>query len=108
MTERTPISHTVMRRVRTIRFLRALEAPVAASLLLAAALWVIGREVWVAKVLENMRQQASATDVLAFFANAFAHTDFLVQALTLLTLLATAWLIASSFRALHALPLRTI
>lgn len=83
----TNIERNVMRRVRIIRMLRPFVSNGAlASLALVAALWGIGREVWVARVFENMPQAGDALAALRFFLAAFVSTDVLVQALALVVL----------------------
>ncbi len=80
----TNIEKTVMRRVRVIRALRPFVSNGAlATLALAAALWGISREVWVARVFENMPQTLDVLAASKFFLSAFLGTDLLVQALTL-------------------------
>ncbi len=74
----------VMRRVRAIHFLRPIVSGSALALLVAfVALYEIGREVWVAKVFENM--PGDILSALQFFLMAFSNTEFTVQALTLVT-----------------------
>lgn len=92
MIPNTSISRTVMRRVRIMYAIRASAPVLAASFLFVLALWGIGREVWVAKVFENM---ASSADVLSFLLDAFVHTDIAVQALSILALGAFIWLARS-------------
>lgn len=88
------IHMTVMRRVRTIHALRAASAPIGASfLVLAGSLYIIGREVWVARVFQNMPRIEDVAAVARFFTSAFLTTDVVVQALTLLTLIAALWLV---------------
>lgn len=80
----TNIEKNVMRRVHTIHVFRPIVSMgVLSVVVLALALWGIGREVWVAKVFTNGPQ-----DMLghAFYLTyAFEHTRFVVQALALLT-----------------------
>jgi hypothetical protein len=97
------ISDTVMRRVRTIHAVRLAAGPSAAFLLLVAGLWGIGREVWVAKVFENMPPVADIPAVIGFYASAFMGTDLAVQIFVLLVLAASVWLVAASVRNLPAL-----
>ena len=90
-----------MRRVRAIHALRTAAMPAAAFFVLTFALWGIGREVWVAKVFENVSSVASVPEIVAFFANAFLDTDLLVQ---VLSLLAVCSLIAFARGCIRALP----
>jgi len=81
----TDIELIVMRRVHLIRILRLIISTVVLAVLTAvAALWGIGREVWVARVFENAPSDVNG--LLQFYTVAFAHTHIIVQALTLLTL----------------------
>jgi len=89
---KTSISHTVMRRVHRIHVLRTIAAPSAGVLVFLFALWGIGREVWVAKVFENMPSVVNVPQVLSFVTNAFIHTDLMVQILSLLAVAALVWL----------------
>ncbi len=82
---RTNIERIVMQRVHLIRALRfAISSGVFSTLVSLLALWGIGRQVWVAHVLQN-----SPTHLLnlpQFYLTAFLHTTFFVQVLILLTL----------------------
>lgn len=85
MNNETNIERIVMRRVRLIRVLRLIISTVVLAVLsFVAALWGIGREVWIAHVLENA--PARLSDVPNFYIAAFLHTHFVVQILTVLTL----------------------
>lgn len=85
------ISHTVMRRVRMIHAFRTLAPLVGGAGVFLIAVWGIGREVWVAKVFENMPTLSDVPAVLSFYARAFLATDLFVQ---LLSILAAGALIA--------------
>jgi hypothetical protein len=99
MENQSNIQKNVMRRVRTIHTLRPFVSGVAlASVLAVLALWGIGREVWVARVFENMPSIAHVTAVAEFFALAFVHTRFVVQALTLTTLAAVLYAVYDAAR----------
>ena len=52
-------------------------------LIFILALWGIGREVWVANVLQN--SPGNLFDLAHFYIAAFTHTSFIVQVLMLLT-----------------------
>lgn len=94
MTTSSSIQQNVMRRVRTIHALRAAAGGAGLSFLaLVASLYLIGREVWVARVWENMPSLAHTDAFLRFFAQAFLHTHLLVQALILVTIFAAVWLL---------------
>lgn len=87
MQTQTNIEKIVMRRVHTIRVLRPLISTGALSaLVFMLALWGIGREVWVARVLENTPRSGGTLSIGQFYLNAFSHTRILVQALTVITL----------------------
>lgn len=106
--EQSNIERIVMRRVHRIAFLRPLISGGALSLvLLAAALWGIGRFVWVSRVIENMPQGDMAA-LAQFLFSAFSYADFMVQALTLVVAFAVIHLARALARALAApiLPLR--
>ena len=97
MTEQSNIERVTMRRVHTIRALRWLFSDVAlAALVLVLALWGIGREVWVAKVLEN--GPADFFGKSRYFLYAFEHTRLIVQALALLTLASVVYLARETAR----------
>jgi len=90
MTNNADIEAVVMRRVRAIHLLRPVLSGSALALVIAiAALYGIGREVWVAKVFENVPGDFIAA--VQFFLYAFGHTEFIVQALTLVTGAAVLW-----------------
>ncbi len=95
MNEPTKIERVVMRRVRTISVLRPLFSGGAlAALILVAALWGIGREVWVAKVLANGPQDFFGH--ARYLGYAFEHTRLVVQALSLAVLAAMLYLARSA------------
>ena len=99
------IQENVMRRVRTIHTLRPLVSTTALSaFLLLGALWGIGREVWVARVFENMPSLSDAAVLSRFMLSAFLHTDFLVQALSVLAIAAFVWLVSDGLRTLRSVP----
>lgn len=87
----TTIEHTVMRRVHTIYLLRPFVSGGALSVVVASlALYGIGREVWVARVLENAPHNPSLLP--QFYLSAFTNTDMFVQALSLLALVSVVYL----------------
>ena len=101
MTEST-IHKNVMRRVRTIHTVRPFTSMTALSaFLLLGALWGIGRQVWVAQVFQNMPSLADVGAVTRFAVAAFIHTEFLVQALTVVVLMAVAWIVRDGVRSLR-------
>jgi hypothetical protein len=87
----TNIERIVMRRVHLIHALRYVVSSGAISLLVSLlALWGIGREVWVAHVLQNAPKNIS--DIPNFYLAAFEHTNFVVQGLVLVVLTAFLYL----------------
>lgn len=96
---RSNIERIVMQRVHLIRALRfAISSSVFSMAVSVFGLWGIGREVWVARVLENA--PTDPLGILRFYIFAFGHTHFIVQALVLLTLLALAFLVREVILAL--------
>lgn len=81
------IERVVMRRAGRIAFLRPLFSRTAFSAVVGiAALWGLGREVWVARVLENAPH--SLSDVPQFYLAAFFHTELAVQILVVVMMIA--------------------
>lgn len=94
-----------MRRVRTIHALRSAASGVGASIILIlVSLYFIGREVWVARVWENMPSIANAQAFARFFTYAFTHTHFSVQLLVLTVIFATLWFLREIGRRLLVTP----
>lgn len=90
-TNPSPIETIVMRRVRIIRVLRLItSSTVVASLVFLLALWGIGREVWVARVLANGPQ--GLLGHLEYLTYAFFHTRLLVQTLVVVSGLSLVYL----------------
>ncbi len=86
------IQNVVLRRARTIALLRPLMSGATLGVLvIAASLYVISREVWVARVFENMPSPANITAFFRFFEVAFLNTSFAVQVLTLLMVAGMYW-----------------
>lgn len=109
MTLNSSISRTVMRRVRIMHAMRVFTPILMTSILFMLAVWEIGREVWVAKVFENMPSYADMPAVLSFLAGAFINTEFVVQVLTIVALAALVWLARSFAIAIgESLPMRRI
>ena len=78
--------------------MRLLWVPLSAALVFLAALWGIGRAVWVAKVFENMPALSDVPAVLAFYFHAFLGTGALEQALLVTAGAAFFAFLASAFR----------
>lgn len=110
MMNETAIEHVVMRRVRLIRILALIISTATLAVLTAlVALWGIGREVWVARVLENMPQISDTSTFLSFWLSAFLGTQLIVQVLTILTLISLLFLLLETVRFLvsYFTPVRT-
>jgi hypothetical protein len=94
MASPSEIEIIVMRRVRLIRILTLIISTVTLATLTAiAALWGIGREVWVAHVFQNMPAASSGNAFLTFWLTAFTHTRLVVQVLTLCTVASLLFLL---------------
>ena len=102
MTSQSNIERVVMRRLAIIRAVRPFFSSGAMAVcVFLVALYAIGREVWVARVLEN-----APTDVASipqFYLAAFAHTDFIVQVLTVLTLVSLIYLAREAARGITSI-----
>lgn len=91
MTNQSDIERIVMRRVHLIRILGLIISTTVLALLTStAALWGIGREVWVARIFENA--PPNLDDLPNFYVTAFMHTNIIVQILTVLTLASLLYL----------------
>lgn len=107
MTHTASVSDTIMRRVYRVYVLRRAAAVAGAGALYMIALWGVGREVWVAKVIENMPALTDVPAVSLFLARAFQHTDLAVQLLVLIALGAMLWLAHAMARIASLRPLAT-
>ena len=88
-----------MRRVRIIHALRPFTGRLAAAfVLLGGSLYLLGREVFVAQIVRNVPRTADLSALLGFLESAFLNTTFLVQALTVLALIAGLWLVRECAR----------
>lgn len=97
MNESSNIEQVVMRRVRLIRILLLVVSTAALAVLTAiAALWGIGREVWVARVFENGPQDFFGR--IGYLGYAFLHTRLIVQALVVATLASLIFLVRETVR----------
>lgn len=78
------IKDKVMNRVRTVSLARPFVSTGVLSLvILFVALVGIGREVWVARVFENVPTWTDADVLITFFVSAFVSTSFVVQSLVI-------------------------
>jgi hypothetical protein len=95
----------VMRRVRTIHMLRPIiRSEVAAIAVMLVALYFIGRKVWVARIFENM-PKTSVVALFRFSEAAFLNTEFVVQILVVITVMAFGWALREMVRAIFlAIP----
>ena len=99
MTDPSDLERVVMRRVRLIRILGlVISTAVLAGLTFVAALWGIGREVWVARVFQNA--PADIALLPNFFITAFLQTRLIVQVLALLTFASLLFLVREVVRVL--------
>jgi hypothetical protein len=94
-----------MGRAKRIRVARAIVSSEALALIVAvAALWGIGREVWVARVFQNAPRFAPSVAQLSavahFWLAAFANTRSVVQVLALAALAAVIYLAREAARTL--------
>ncbi|MDE2173107.1 MAG: hypothetical protein KGJ31_00685 [Patescibacteria group bacterium] len=105
MNKQSNIERTVMRRVKSIRVLQPLlSGNTLAAFVFVAALWGIGREVWVARVFANAPHDLKALP--QFYLAAFDHTRLVVQALTLLTLASLITLARETARTVSSVLVR--
>lgn len=72
----TLLANDVMKKVRTIFFLRRIAAPFA---VFAAALAIVASMVSVGNVIANMPNLLDIRAVTSFFVAAFAHTDIVIK-----------------------------
>lgn len=81
--DRSNIERIVMQRVYLIRALRfAISGSVFSGFITLLALWGLGREVWIARVLQNAPHDV--LDLPRFYLAAFLHTHLIVQILVVL------------------------
>lgn len=104
MNTHSTIHTTVMRRIHLIHTLRPLISGAGLSTIVALlALWGIGKEVWVAQVMKNMPQVTEVAAFVRFFLVAFLNTGFVVQALSVLAIAASLWLVRDAVRSMYVL-----
>lgn len=97
----TNIEKNVMRRVHTAHALRPFVSGGTLAVVVGVlALWGIGREVWVARVFENMPHTGDLMAVVRFYVAAFLNTRVPVQALSLAVLGAFVYLARETARLL--------
>jgi|TARA_R110000824_G_scaffold401771_1_gene615890 hypothetical protein len=89
----------VLRRVRTIRLIRPLlSGTVLGGAVAAASLYALGREVWVAHVIENMPSPANLLAFVRFLEAAFLNTSFVVQVLSVLLVAGMVWVVRDALQ----------
>ncbi len=99
-----------MRRVYTVRVLRPLFSGFTAGcVVLTVTLYILGREVWVARILQNMPRSGDIVAIGNFYLAAFSHTNLIIQALTLFAAASAVYLARETVRTLSSAftPLRT-
>lgn len=91
--EQKDIKKRIMRRIKTIYYLRKILNPFTMKgTVLAFSLAGFASLVHVAAVFENMPSLLNTTSFLSFSYNAFLNTEFAVQALILALFVTTVWL----------------
>jgi len=104
----TNIERNVMRRVRLMRILGLIISTVALALVtLGLALWGIGKEVWVARVFENMPDSGRFDEIGRFYFTAFGHARLIVQTLAVITFFSFLYLVRATFRAVSSFVVTT-
>lgn len=102
---RSDIERVVMQRVHLIRALRvAVSGGAFSTLVSVLALFGIGREVWVARVLHNA--PSGLFDLPRFYFEAFLHTRLIVQALVVLMLASLLYVAYEIVRAIAVMSAR--
>ncbi len=101
-TTNSRIKQVVLRRARTIRLVRPLLSDAfLGSVVAVVSLYAIGREVWVARVLENMPSPANIASFVRFFEVAFLNTSFAVQLLSVLLIAGMVWVARDAVQGLR-------
>ncbi len=97
------IKQIVLRRARFIRVVRPFVSSTAlASMLSLGSLYALAKQVWVARVLENMPSPADGVAVLRFFEAAFLNTSFVVQVLSVVLVVGMVWVARNAARNIQA------
>lgn len=96
------LKENVMLRVKTVHLVRKFIHPFRLKIfILVAGVIAIEFLVSVPNVLQNMLGTVSLQKMIGYFFFAFFHTHFIIQTVTLITILSALWLIKdaiSSFR----------
>lgn len=101
------IQSVVMRRVHTVHAIRPfISSTMLAAILSLGSLYLVGREVWVAKVLVNIPNPLNVVSTLRFFEVAFLNTTTLVQVLCVIVAFSVVWILRDMVRALRLPAMR--
>lgn len=95
-----------MRRVHAVHTLRLIARTGSSAVILTASLYALGREVWVARVFQNMPSPSDIPAALSFFISAFMGTHVVVQVTILVVVASIAWLLREVWRVLDTQSLR--
>jgi len=88
------LKENIMLRVKTVHLARKFIHPFRLKLFIfALSVMAIEFLVSVPSVLQNMFSERSFQEMIHYFFFAFFHTHFLVQVITLITLLSAGWLL---------------
>jgi hypothetical protein len=97
------LKRNVMTRVRTVHIARRVFSTTTFSVgVFILAMWGIGREVWVGRVLQNEPSFMNVSAFVHFYLSAFLDTRFIVQALSIVALGALVWLGYSAVKNLQS------
>ena len=89
---KSSIRKIVLRRARFIHVVRPLlSGTLFGALAAILALYFLGREVWVARVFENMPSLMDVAALTMFLERAFLNTSFAVQVLTVVLVAGVIW-----------------
>lgn len=92
------IKHHVMRRVHAVHTMRLIARTGSSVVLLTASLYALGREVWVARVFQNMPSPSDLPAAFSFFISAFMGTHVVVQLTILVAIASMVWLLREVWR----------
>lgn len=95
-----------MHRVHAVHTMRLIARMGLSLVVFAGSLYAIGREVWVARVFQNMPSLTDAPAALSFFLSAFIETHVIVQVTLLVSLAAMMWLAREVLRVVHVNTIR--
>ena len=95
------IKQNVMRRVHAVHTMRLIRDIGFSLVVFTGSVYAIGREVWVARIFQNMPSPSDIPAALSFFFSAFLGTHLIVQATILVCALSLVWLAREVLKALH-------